>query len=384
MQAARILSFILCSSVALLAQADQAAVKAPSSLSISGTVLRADTRAPLPHVQINLNGGGIVDGDGTKVVFQSGQEDASDAVPKPAVITDDKGHFTIANLKPGVYMLSASRTGMVQKNGNEFGTVVRLQAPNSQNITILMLVSGAISGRVLNEDGEPMQNVSMGAMRFIYTLGSRHLFPEANATTDDKGEYRLFGLKPGSYYVMAEAGKEGLESADTNASQVAAQAQKKPDVTVYAARFFPNETSPDRATPVVVKPGDEASADFSLSRVPAHKISGKVSGLSASPINDSDRHIRYVMAMQRGMELQSSMGSLRADGTFEIPALTPGSYKLIAIDTDMKGSANYGFRNVLVDSSDVTGVSIALNPAKGQIKGVIRPDSDAKLDLSKL
>src|SRR6185312_14794494 len=103
---------------------------------------------------------------------------------------------------------------------------------------------------------------SMGAMRYIYALGRRHLFPAANATTDDKGEYRLFGLKPGSYYLMASAGTGGVESNETGASQVTPQAQKKPDVTVYAARFFPNETSPDRATLVTVKPGDEARADF--------------------------------------------------------------------------------------------------------------------------
>ena len=229
-----------------------------------------------------------------------------------------------------------------------------------------------------------MQNVSMGAMRYIYALGRRHLFPAANATTDDKGEYRLFGLKPGSYYVMAAAGTGGVESNETGGSQVVAQAQKKPDVTVYAARFFPNETSPDRATLVTVKPGDEARADFSLSRVAAHKISGKVTGLSPSTQNDSGQHIRYVMAMQRGMEMQSSMGSLRADGTFDIPALPPGAYKLMAIDTDMKGSATYGFTNVALDSSDVAGVSIALDGAKAQVRGIVRPDSDTKLDLSKL
>ena len=387
MQAPRTLTLILSITCCMAAQANPPAAKDTQSLSISGTVLRADTHAPLPRVEISLNGGGMTGGDGTDFVFRSGGEDASDAAPKPGVITDEKGHFTIANLKPGTYMLRASRTGMVQKNGGEFGTIVRLQAPDSQNVTILMLVSGAISGRVLNEDGEPMQNVSMGAMRYIYALGRRHLFPAANATTDDKGEYRLFGLKPGSYYVMAAAGKEGLESADAtdaNAPQVTPQAQKKPDVTVYAARFFPNETSPDRATLVTVKAGDEARADFSLSRVAAHKISGKVTGLSPSTQNDSGQHIRYVMAMQRGMEMQSSMGSLRADGTFDIPALPPGAYKLMAIDTDMKGQATYGFTNVAVDSSDVAGVSIALDGAKAQVRGTVRPDSDAKLDLSKL
>ena len=167
MQVVRALTLILLTTCCMAAQPNPPAAKDAQWLSITGTVLRADTRAPLPHVEISLNGGGIVGGDGTEAVFQSGEDDASDAARKPAVITDEKGHFAIANLKPGTYMLHASKTGMVQKNGSEFGTVVRLQAPDSQNVTVLMLVSGAITGRVLNEDGEPMQNVTMGAMRYL-------------------------------------------------------------------------------------------------------------------------------------------------------------------------------------------------------------------------
>ncbi|HKR85762.1 MAG TPA: carboxypeptidase-like regulatory domain-containing protein [Terriglobales bacterium] len=392
MQAVRIFSFILFSTVLLAAQADQAARKQASSLSISGTVLRADTHAPLPHVQISLNGG-----EGDSVVHfsassEGGGESGDDALQMGAsagAMTDDKGHFTIANLKPGIYLVHASRAGLVQKNGGELGTgaIVRLQSGNSQNVTILMLAAGAITGRVLDEHAEPMQNASVQAMHYIYTLQGRHLFPVANATTDDKGGYRLFGLKPGSYFVMAAAGGDPVESLDGGPGPVDAQAGKKAEMTVYAPRFYPNASSPDRATPVAVRAGDEAEADFDLTRVPAHKISGKITGLtpqpSASSSKDSERHIRYVMAMQKGVATNSSRGTLREDSTFEVPAVTSGRYKVMAIDTDMK-SINYGFSDVVVGSEDVSGIVISMNSGKANLNGVIRPDTDTKLDLSKL
>jgi protocatechuate 3,4-dioxygenase beta subunit len=392
MQAVHIFSFVLFSTVLLVAQADQPAGKQAQSLSISGTVLRADTHAPLPHVQISLNGG---EGD-SAVHFtassEGGGESGDDVLELGAsagAMTDDRGHFTIANLKPGIYLVHASRAGLVQKNGGELGTgtIVRLQSGNSQNVTILMLAAGAITGRVLDEHGEPMQNASVQAMHYIYTLQGRHLFPVANATTDDKGGYRLFGLKPGSYFVMAAAGGDPVESLDGGPAPADSQAGKKPEMTVYAPRFYPNASSPDRATPVAVRAGDEAAADFNLSRVAAHKISGKITGFTAQPSassgKESERHIRYVMAMQNGVATNSSRGTLREDSSFEIPAVTPGRYKVMAIDTDMK-SINYGYSDVVVGEEDVTGVVVSMNSGKANLNGVIRPDSGTKLDLSKL
>jgi protocatechuate 3,4-dioxygenase beta subunit len=393
MQAVRIFLYVLLSTVLLAAQAGQSAGKQTSSLSISGTVLRADTRQPLPHVQVSLNGSE----GGSVVRFTAGggegegesEDAASEMGPSAGAITDDKGHFTIANLKPGIYLVHASRAGLVQKNGGELGTgtIVRLASGNSQNVTILMLAAGAITGRVLDEHGEPMQNASVQAMHYIYTLPGRHLFPVANATTDDKGEYRLFGLKPGSYFVMAAAAGDPVESLDSGPAPAEAQAGKKPEVTVYAPRFYPNASSPDRATPVAVRSGDEAEADFNLTRVPAHKISGKITGLTAQPSastsNQSERRIRYVMAMRKGTDTDTSRGTLREDSTFEIPAVTSGRYKVLAIDTDMK-SINSGFSDVVVGAEDVTGVVISMNSGKANLNGVIRPDTDTKLDLSKL
>src|SRR6185312_7310121 len=128
MQAVRVLLLLLLSAFVLEAQTNQPATKQTSPLSISGIVLRADTRAPLAHVQVSLNGSEsgtqFVMSDVQATADSSGDSEADRLAQPSGTMTDDKGHFTIANLTPGTYMLRASRIGMVQKNGGELGTIV--------------------------------------------------------------------------------------------------------------------------------------------------------------------------------------------------------------------------------------------------------------------
>src|SRR6185295_19753308 len=62
-----------------------------------------------------------------------------------------------------------------------------------------------ISGHVLDEDGDAMPGVVVRVMRYQYLQGQRRLTPAGNGQTDDKGQYRVWGLMPGDYYVNAVA-----------------------------------------------------------------------------------------------------------------------------------------------------------------------------------
>src|SRR5207248_8888823 len=68
---------------------------------------------------------------------------------------------------------------------------------------------GVIAGRVLDEEGEPLPWAQVSALREVYSNGKRRLSPEALVPTNDLGEFRLFGLKPGRYFVSARY-KAGL------------------------------------------------------------------------------------------------------------------------------------------------------------------------------
>jgi protocatechuate 3,4-dioxygenase beta subunit len=348
---------------------------------VSGTVTRADTHLPLKNVQVT-----IVNGRAPAL-----EELDSTSFRASSVKTNDKGNFEFANLPPGSYYIRATHAGMIQKSTHPSGILVNLEAGQSQDLSLLMLIGCAITGRILNEEGEPMENVSVATLRHLYTMAGRRLTPESTATTDDKGEYRLFGLKPGSYLLLADTARQSLEEGSLSApvGTRGGAGSAKENQKVYAATYYQNESAPEHATPIVLKPGDETQANFALVRVPAHHISGKISGLAMpKPADKAEEHRRFVTVMRNGSSLPTGMAVVSKDSSFETGPLPSGKYKVMAMDVgtmdEKSDRASYGFREVVVGDSDVTGVTITLNSARKQLNGVVHTDGNSKLDYSKL
>jgi len=243
---------ILCCGLCVGQQTAPASPQAKSkTAAISGTVTRADTHLPLKNVQV------IVMGRPESAPASDG-DDAGTQTYQSSANTDEKGHFEFADLAPGIYSVRAMHTGMVLKGAEQLnGVLVYLQAGEPQNLILMMVPGGAITGRVLNEEGEPMQNVSVAALRYVYTIAGRHLTEAKKATSDDKGEYRLFGLKPGSYLLLADTAPN-FENGDVTGITIGtsrpAGAAKK-EQKVYAPTYYQNEGSPDRAAPIVLETG---------------------------------------------------------------------------------------------------------------------------------
>src|SRR6476660_4976373 len=153
---------ILFSAVCLCQQAKTDS-DSQKTASISGTVLQSTTRAPLKNVEVAIlhNTGG-----------EPGENDEeSPAAPELTVKTDQKGHFEFSKLAPGPYFVKASHAGMVMKSHHsQEGVFVNLEAGKTQTLDLLMLPTAVIAGQVLNEEGEPMQHVSVLAMRYGYTI----------------------------------------------------------------------------------------------------------------------------------------------------------------------------------------------------------------------
>lgn len=105
--------------------------------------------------------------------------------------------------------MEVSRTGFVtqefgQKTPNDPGALLTLSAGEEVRDRLFRLIpSAVIAGKIMDEDGQPLPRVMVSAMRDVYTEGKRKLSPEAYASTNDLGEYRLFGLRPGHYFVSA-------------------------------------------------------------------------------------------------------------------------------------------------------------------------------------
>src|SRR5262245_15251881 len=126
-----------------------------------------------------------------------------------AAITGADGKFAFDDIDPAQYRLDASRTGYVRseygaRSPNRAGLPITLTAGQRVADVVVQLVpAGTIAGRVFDRDGEPLANVNVEAVQYAYSDGDRVLNVVQAARTNDVGEYRLFWLHPGQYFVRA-------------------------------------------------------------------------------------------------------------------------------------------------------------------------------------
>jgi protocatechuate 3,4-dioxygenase beta subunit len=124
--------------------------------------------------------------------------------------TDAMGHFTLADIAPGNYRISVQADGFVsqeygQRALNGLGAAVTLTAGKRLTADFSLLAASVISGRVYDVDGEPLIKTTVQAYAYRYSDGRKTLTAVANAQTNDLGEYRLYWLAPGDYFVGVNA-----------------------------------------------------------------------------------------------------------------------------------------------------------------------------------
>jgi hypothetical protein len=119
--------------------------------------------------------------------------------------------LSIPELPAGRYTLTAARTGYVtlsygQRRPFQSGTPLQLTESESlTGIEIRLPRGSVVAGRVFDELGDPMPGIAVRALRYQYVQGTRQLVPAGLGQSDDRGEYRIWGLNPGEYFVSAVA-----------------------------------------------------------------------------------------------------------------------------------------------------------------------------------
>jgi 5-hydroxyisourate hydrolase-like protein (transthyretin family) len=353
----RPLALLLCALPALGAQSQAG--------SIEGQVLNASTGEPLRKAQVMLR--------------------RAEARPEQPVgaSTDAGGKFLLTNIEPGRYRVTADRTGFVR---SEYGARVSSMpgmtitvAPGQavKGVEIKLMPHAVISGRVLDEDGDPVANVNVQALRRQYARGRRQLMPTASVTTNDLGEYRLFGLAAGRYYVSARASgmMRMMSAAAFNAGSAARSA---PGEESYVATYYPGVNDPAAAAVVIANPGDALrGVDIQLLRSRTVRISGRI-------VNNTGVAGRHVMLDLRPRDSGSYAGRVGgsargADGRFELRGVAPGSYVLTAV---LFVDNKYYSARVPVDVGAVNVDDIQLQLAPGaELKGALRVDGETPLDM---
>jgi protocatechuate 3,4-dioxygenase beta subunit len=328
---------------------------------IEGSVVNGLTGEPLSKAVITLR---PTDG-GAQGRFGGPMGDISSARSYTAR-TDSGGRFTVTGVEPGKYRISITRNGFVDQEYGatdylRYGPPVTLAARQQlRDLTIKMTPNAVITGRIVDEDGEAMAGLQVEAMRYRYTQGKKVLSSYKSATTNDLGEYRIYGLPPGRYLISV-AGRRGFRPGMPR--------QEDPDD--YVTTFFAGVIDPASATPLEVGPGQQTNADLRMRRQHTVSVKGRVTDAS-----ENEGRRPAVMLASRSMGFSNSSmrpATVDANGNFEIRGVAPGSYMLIAM-SPQRGRAAVARLPVDVGNSNVESLSIQISPSM-QLTGRVRLES---------
>ena len=260
-----------------------------------------------------------------------------------SAMTDAEGRYEFRDLPAGRFSLMANKAGYVtvqygQTRPFESGKPIDLsEGQTLDKADISMPRGSAISGRLVDEFGDPVVDAIVNAMRSVWSGGRRRLQPTGRtAMTNDLGQFRIYGLSPGDYYVNAtfRGGDMGIEmAAMATAMGVGAGAGgpvgSNPN-SGYAPTYFPGTANGSEAQKISVAVGQEAqNTDFALLPVKLVKITGTIISSEGKPVEGS-----MINALPRNGDAPGMMmmmgGNARSDknGNFTIPNLAPGEYTL--------------------------------------------------------
>jgi hypothetical protein len=347
--------------VALIVQTAAAQQTVPAT--IQGIVLRSGTSEPVSKATVELRRAGSTD-------------------PKPqTVLTTNDGRFAFRTVPPGQYQLAVNRAGYVpallgqRRPDGPADTITVAGGENKPDIRIILTPAATISGRITDRLGQPVANAEVSAAKVAYVPGGRRTFQRVQSTiTNDLGEYRLFWLVPGQYYVSAvpiegdrgfrfdNEGTDSLRDARMRLPATAVPVARIP-TNPSAATYFPGTTDADAAAPIDLRPGmDFRGADFIAGLPRTYHI--RIVAIDAA----SGREI----SGQRQINLTSvasGTGFVAPGGTgpLDYPQGLPGRYVISATAGDLSGRVNVELRDQDLE------VAIPVAPAH-QVAGRIRVD----------
>lgn len=334
----------------------------PKQLSrLEGRVVHAQTGEPLRKVNLTL------------------RRTAREAVSLVCT-SDQDGRFVFENVEPGTYQLTAERPGFLRQaygaRGLPYsGTPITLTAGQQiRDLEFKLLPQGVISGRVVDEEGEPVPRAQVMAMRV--GGGRIRSLPGGGGSTNDVGEFRIAGLAPGRYRVQAmpipaRFFGETVRPGNPNAPEEG-----------FVATYYPSATDPEAAAAIEVGAGQEVPGiTIQLRKGPLYRIHGKVTGLTAE--RPASQLRVTLMPRRRDEPIMGPLGgrgtSIEADGSFLLTQVQPGSYYLTVMTFPGRMQA-LGRVPVEITGSDLRDVVVPLG-ATVTVSGAVRVEGQPKADF---
>jgi hypothetical protein len=352
---------------------------AAAPATIEGVVVKTGTREPLAGARIQLD---RESGNEFRRVQQQPPPEPGAPPPAPpashfGATTGADGRFTIENIPAGEYRLYATRAGGYvpgeygQRTPTGRGISFELRAGEKKtDIQLSLTPTGSISGRVYDRDGEPAGRATVQALRPYYRDGRRALTMVQSVVTNDRGEYRLFWLPPGRYYVTAKSDDEQYSRQvriTEPARFVTFEQASSPQVRnrtlptgevieeTQLAVYYPGTTDVNGAAPIDLRSGGNAEGiDVPVASGPVR--TRHIRGVVTEPAIGQPVVQASVLAIPRTSDPSFVIPNdqSRPDGSFDVAGVRPGSYFLVA-----SARGRIGIVPLEVGDANVDNVTIA-------------------------
>ncbi|HWW86122.1 MAG TPA: carboxypeptidase-like regulatory domain-containing protein [Vicinamibacterales bacterium] len=285
-----------------------------------------------------------------------------------AALTDGNGRYELTELPAASFTVVATRNNYVRAAWGErrlLGPGERITVGEGQavsDINLMMSPAGVITGRVVDEFGDPITGVAVQAMRYAVQPGGSRLVPGGRGgITNDIGEFRVFGIAPGQYYVSASPQRRYVSPGGR-------------EQTVYSTTFYPGTGNVGEAQRIRIGPGQIVNdMSFTLLPVRAARVSGLVLDASGRPLGGG--FVNAFLGMANSVGFSPAGASIGSDGTFHLESLAPGEYVLRGGNQTL-GNGETAAAEVTVNGSDISGVQLTTTrPTKlrGRVVVFARP-----------
>jgi Carboxypeptidase regulatory-like domain len=335
---------------------DPRQLPATGTATIRGRVVDGITGAPIPRAKVRTSN--------------------RDRQAARAATTDTEGVFTLTRVTSGALTLMVEKSTYIVASYPERRRTMRtaiLQVSDGQtidDIVIPMFRGGAITGRVIDAYGDPLENVVMQAVPVPQngrSASSSNLrVTRAFQGTNDIGEFRIGRLEPGQYYLMAMPARRSDSLEDSP--------------TVPGRTWYPGVSSIEQAQPITIeRGGSTAGIDFQMLETTLTKVTGVLLTSKGLPSRGGHVSARAAgaskgLARAWGGYTEGGGAGVEQNGSFEL-LLQPGEYILEGNATHGEEAQRQGRYEVdrgqvklMVSGESISGVTIATG-AGGAVSG---------------
>jgi hypothetical protein len=309
----------------------------------------------------------------------------------PTTTTDRDGRYSFKDVAPGSYAVRVVKDGFFGKAEGGIpqpsaAVDVIVAGKETKEGNVSMIPGAIIGGRVFDANGQLMSNATVQVLTVAYAFNHPLIAPMVSKVTDDRGEFRLFWVPPGDYYLAV------TPRPPTPTPGV-------PAATSVAKTFYPGVPTVSEARMVSIRGGEDMNGmDIAIRPGKTYKVSGQVSSLIPPPptqLGAPGVNGAALLLMNRDRNVPDDAATppvgavplLPSVGNFEISNIPPGNYDLFARVADpaaqVAGGLPVAWGRVRLDvrDTDVNNVAIIV-PPNVDVKGTVTAAGGAKLPAS--